>query len=69
MFRDDFVKDDSGSHAVFTEQELSASHVTVAKVLDVIVKLLCVAGQATEFVSACTQGKTEDAQKLLQLSK
>ena len=57
------------SHAVFTEQESSASRVTVVKVLDVIVKLLWVAGQADEFVSACTQGKTEDTPKLLQVSE
>ena len=69
VFRGDVVKDDSGSHAVFTEQESSASHVTGVKVLDVIVKLLWVAGQAGEFVSACTQGKTEDTPKLLRVSE
>ena len=69
VFQGDVVKDDSGSHAVFTEQESSASHVTVVKVLDVIVKLLWVAGQADEFVSACTQGKTKDTPKLLQNSE
>ena len=69
VFRGGVVKDDSDSHVVFTEQESSASHVTVAKVLDVIVKLLWAAGQASEFVSACTQGKTEDAPKLLQRSE
>ena len=28
------MKDDTGGHAVFTEQETSASHMTAARVLD-----------------------------------
>ena len=34
--RADFVKDDTGSHAVSTEQGPSVSHVTAATVLDVV---------------------------------
>ena len=35
VLRGDIVKDDSGSHAVFTEQGSSASQMTAAKVMDV----------------------------------
>ena len=35
MLRGDIVKDDSGSHAEFTEQGPSASQMTAAKVMDV----------------------------------
>ena len=34
VLRGDFVKDDSGSYAVFTEQGSCASHMTAAKVLE-----------------------------------
>ena len=37
--RGDIVKDDSGSHAVFTEQGSSASQMTAAKVMDIISRL------------------------------
>ena len=47
VFRGDIVKDDSGNHAVFTEQGASASHMTAAKVLDVISKLPGCSGQAS----------------------
>ena len=56
-FRDDIVKDDSGSYAVFTEQGSSASQLTAAKVMDIIA------------VSAYTQVKMEDAPKLLKIPK
>ena len=52
--RDDFVKDDSGNYAVFAEQRASASHMTAAKVLDVISRLLGCSGQASDAVSAYT---------------
>ena len=35
VLRGDIVKDDSGNFSVFTEQGVSASHMTAAKVLDV----------------------------------
>ena len=38
MLRGDVVKDDSRSHAEFTEQGSSVSHMTAAKFLDVISK-------------------------------
>ena len=64
VLRGDNVKDDSGSHAVFTEQGSSASQMTTAKVMDIISRLSGCAGQAAEAVSAYTQVKLEDAHKL-----
>ena len=54
VFRGDIVKDDSGSHAVFTEQGSSASQMTAAKVMDIISTLPGCAGQAADAVSAYT---------------
>ena len=51
------VKDDSGAHAVFTEQGSSASQMTAAKVLDVTAILPDCNGQAADAVSAYTQVK------------
>ena len=39
VFRGDIVKDDSGSYAVFTEQGSSASHMTAAKIMEIISRL------------------------------
>ena len=39
VLRGDIVKHDSGSYAVFTEQESSASQMTAAKVMDIIARL------------------------------
>ena len=67
VFRGDTVKDDSGSHAVFTEQCSSASQMTAAEVMDVIVRVPGCAGQAADAVSAYTQVKIEDAPKFLKI--
>ena len=64
VLRGDVVKDDSGSYAVFTEQGLSASKMTAAKVLDVLARLPGCAGQASDAASAYTQVKMENAPKL-----
>ena len=45
-----FVKDDSGSHAVFTEQGSSASQMTAAKIMDIISRLPGCDGQAADAV-------------------
>ena len=65
----DIVKDDSGSFAVFTEQGFSASQMTAAKIMDIISRLPGCDGQAADAVSAYTQVKMEDAQKLLKIPK
>ena len=63
------MKDDSGSYAVFTEQGSSASQLTAAEIMDIISRLPGCAGQAADAVSAKTQVKMEDAQKLLKNSQ
>ena len=68
VFRGDIVKDDSGSHAVLTEQGSSASQMTAVKTMDVISRLPGCDGQAADAVSAYTQVKMEDAHKLFKIS-
>ena len=46
VLRGDIVKDNSGSHAVFTEQGSSASQMTAAKIMDIISRLPGCDGQA-----------------------
>ena len=55
VLRGDFVKDNSGSCTVFTEQGSSASQMTAAKIMDTISGLPGCDGQAADAVSACTQ--------------
>ena len=69
VLRGDTVTDDSGSHAVFTEQGSSASQMTAAKVMDIISRLPGCAGRAADAVSAYTQVNMEDAPKLLKFLK
>ena len=69
VLRGDIVKDDSGSYAVFTEQGSSASQMTAAKIMDIISRLPGCDGQAADAVSAYTQVKMEDDQKLLKIPK
>ena len=64
VLRDDIVKDDSGSYAVFTEQGSSATQMTATKIMDIISRLPGCAGQATDAVSAYTQVKMKDAPSL-----
>ena len=61
VLRGDFVKDDSGSYAVFTEQTSSASQMTAAKVMEIVSRLPGCAGQGVDAVSAYTQVKMKDA--------
>ena len=69
VLRGHTVKDDSGAHAVFTEQGSSASQMNAAKVMDVIAGLPGCAGQAADAVSAFTRVNLEDAPKLLKIPK
>ena len=46
VLRGDIVKDDSGSHAVVTEQGSSASQMTAAKIMDIISRMPGCDGQA-----------------------
>ena len=69
VLRGDFVKDDSGSYAVLTEQGTSAPQMAAAKIMDIITGLPGCDGQAADAVSAKTQVKMEDAHKLLKIPK
>ena len=69
MLRVDIVKDDSGAHAVFTEQGSSASQMTAAKIMDVVVRLPSCDGQAADAVSVFSQINLEDAPRLLKIPK
>ena len=61
VLRGDIVKDDSGSYAVFTQQGSSASHMTAAKVMDILSRLPGCAGQTADAVSSYTRVKMEDS--------
>ena len=63
------MKDDSGSHAVFTVQGSSTSQMTAAKVMDIIARLLDHSGQAADAVSNYTQVRMKDTPKLLTIPK
>ena len=63
VLRGDTAEDDSGADAVTTEQGSSASQMTAAKIMDVIVKLPDCEGEAADAVSAYTQVKMVDAPK------
>ena len=67
VLRDDIVKDDSGSYAVFTEQGPPASQMTAAKVMDIISRFPGCAGHAADAENAYTQVKMEDAPILLKI--
>ena len=69
VLRGDTEKDDSGAYALFTEQGSSASQMTAAKVMDIIARMPDCDGQAADAISAYTQVKLEDAQKLLKIPK
>ena len=63
----DIVKDDSGAYTVFSEQGLSVSQMSAAKIMDVIARLPVCDGQAADAVSAYTQVKLEGCSKLLRI--
>ena len=68
MFRDDVVKDDLGSFAVFTEQVSPASELTAAKVLGVISRLHGCAGHVTDAVSADSKSRLRTLQNYSTIS-
>ena len=67
VLRGDFVKDDSGSYAVFTEQGSSASQMAAAKVMDMISRPPGCARQAADAVSAHTKDRMENAPSLFKI--
>ena len=69
VLRDDIVKDDSGSYAVFTEQGSSVSQMTATKIVDLIAKLPDCEGPASDAMSAFSHVQMEDTPKLLKIAK
>ena len=67
VLRGDNVKDEEGYRAVFAEQDASASQMAAAKFLDTISKLLGLAGETSDAVSAYTQVKMTEAPRLIRL--
>ena len=65
----DVAKDDSGASAVLTEQGLSASQKTAAKIMDVKTRLQGCDGQEAGAVSASSRVQLEDAPRLLKSPK
>ena len=69
MLRGENVKDEEGYRTVFAEQGASASQMAAAKFLDTISKLLGLAGEPSDAVSAYTQVKMTEAPRMLRLPK
>ena len=69
VLRGDIVIDDSGSHAVFTEQGSSAPQMTAAKDMDIIARLPGCGGQAADAVSADIPSKDGRRSKIAQNSE
>ena len=68
VLRGDTEKDDSGSYEVLAEQGSSASQMTAAKVMDVILQDYQDAqDEAADAISAYTQVKMENAPSLLKI--
>ena len=69
VLRGETVKNDSGKYVVFTEHGASATHMTVAKVLDVLSRLPGCCGQGSNAVTANSQVEMKDPPELIHLSK
>ena len=65
----DNVKDEGWYRAVFTEQGVSVSQMAAAKFLDAMSKLLGVAGETSDAISAYTRVKMTEAPRLLRMPK
>ena len=66
VLRGDIVEDDSGSYAVFTDKESSASQMTAVKVMDILQGYLdAQAKQQTQY--RLTQVRMEDAPKMFKI--
>ena len=69
VLRGDFVKDDSGSYAVFTEQGSSASQMTAAKSHGYHLQIARLRWTSSRRSISLYRGKMEDAHKLFKISK
>ena len=69
VLRGDNVKDEGGYRAVFTEQGASVSQMAAATFLDAMSKLLGMAGETSDAISAYTQVTMTEAPRLLRMPK
>ena len=69
VLRRDNVKDEGRYRAVFTEQGVSVSQMAAAKFLDAMSKLLGMAGETSDAISAYTRVKMTEAPRLLRMPK
>ena len=71
VLRGDIVKDDSGSYAAFTEQGSSASQMTAAKVMDLVIQTECQGAQDKQLMQylPVPRSKWKMLQKLLKIPK
>ena len=69
VLRGETVKNDSRNYVVFSEHSASASHMTVAKVLDVLSRIPGCCGQGTNAVTANSQVEMKDPPEPIHLSK
>jgi len=65
VFRGDYITDEHGMFAVFTEQGASASHIEAANILDAVARLPGNDGEDADAVGAYTQLTMREAYKLL----
>lgn len=65
VFRGDYITDEYGMFAVFTEQGASASHIQAANILDAVASLPGCDGEDADAVGAYTQLTMREAYKLL----
>ena len=69
VLRGDFVKDDAGSYAVFTEQGSSASQMTAAKIMEKYIQIAGLRWTSSGRSVGVYPSKMEDAHKLLKIPK
>ena len=69
VFRGDIVRDESGCFAVFSEQGTSASHLSAAKFLDAIARMLGNDGQDSDAVGAYTQCELKGVETWVRLPR
>lgn len=65
VFRGDIVRDNDGYYAVFSEQGPSSSHMGATKFLDAIARMLECDGEDSDAMSAYTQVKLYEIEKVL----
>ena len=65
VFRGDCVKDETGGHALFSDQGSSASRMGGAKMIDAIARMPGMSGENSDAVAAYTQVPLDEAWKMM----